>query len=118
METIKIQVEVNVNLSENTKNFIKSLFNGTTTTIASTTQAKPSISAMTSAESIGAPAKSAASSAEPVSKSIEDVRKILAQKVNEHRDAIKQKLTELGAPSVTKLDPGKYEDMYNFLEAL
>lgn len=63
----------------------------------------------------GAPAAQAASSA---SKSIEDVRKMLAQKVNEHRDVIKQKLNEFGAPSVTKLDPSKYDEMYNFLESL
>ncbi len=49
---------------------------------------------------------------------IEDVRKALVEKVNDHRDAIKQKLTELGASSVTKLDPAKYAEMYNFLKAL
>ena len=93
METIKISVEVSVNLSENTQKFLTLLFG-----IA------PS-----------APAAPAASSA---SKSIEDVRGMLAKKVNEHRDVIKQKLNELGAPSVTKLDPAKYDEMYNFLESL
>ena len=43
---------------------------------------------------------------------------MLAKKVNEHRDVIKQKLNELGAPSVTKLDTAKYDEMYNFLESL
>ena len=105
MEAIKISVEVSVNLSENTQNFIKSLFTGATA--AATTQTQKSASA--------APAAQAASSA---SKSIEDVRKMLAQKVNEHRDVIKQKLNELGAPSVTKLDPTKYDEMFNFLKAL
>lgn len=95
METIKISVEVSVNLSENTQNFIKSLFGN--------------------AIAPSAPAAPAASSA---SKSIEDVRGMLAKKVNEHRDVIKQKLNELGAPSVTKLDPAKYDEMYNFLESL
>ena len=92
METIKISVNVSVNLSENTQNFIKSLFN-----------AAPA-----------APAAPAGSS----SKTIEDVRKALSQKVNDHRSAIKEKLNELGAPSVTKLDPSKYDEMFNFLEAL
>jgi outer membrane biosynthesis protein TonB len=50
--------------------------------------------------------------------SIEDVRKALASKVNEHRQEIKEKLEELGAPSVTKLDPSKYEEMYNYLTSL
>ena len=137
MEAIKISVEVSVNLSENTQNFIKSLFGkaAVTTTAnahkpatAAPAQApksqatKPPAPAATSAPTksvanpaSGAPAAQAASSA---SKSIEDVRKMLAQKVNEHRDVIKQKLNELGAPSVTKLNPSKYDEMYNFLESL
>lgn len=144
MEAIKISVEVSVNLSENTQNFIKSLFGGAMVT--ATTQAQKPASAAPAAPAKpasqpapatapkpqapaaapaptkpaatpapGAPAAQAASSA---SKSIEDVRKMLAQKVNEHRDVIKQKLNEFGAPSVTKLDPSKYDEMYNFLESL
>lgn len=138
MEAFKISVEVNVNLSENTQSFIKSLFGGA---IVATTQAQkptPTVSAKpaskpapvqspkpqaaapapakrAAAPAPGAPAAQAASSA---SKSIEDVRKMLAQKVNEHRDVIKQKLNEFGAPSVTKLDPSKYDEMYNFLNTL
>ena len=135
MEAIKISVEVSVNLSENTQNFIKSLFGGAAVTATTQKPAtavpaqapkpqapKPQAPAATSAPTksvanpvSGAPAAQAASSA---SKSIEDVRKMLAQKVNEHRDVIKQKLNELGAPSVTKLNPSKYDEMYNFLESL
>lgn len=144
MEVIKISVEVSVNLSQNTQNFIKSLFGGAM--VIATTQAQKPASAAPAAPAKpasqpapapapkpqapaaapaptkpaatpapGAPAAQAASSA---SKSIEDVRKMLAQKVNEHRDVIKQKLNEFGAPSVTKLDPSKYDEMYNFLESL
>lgn len=113
METLKISVEVCVNLSENTQSFIKSLFGGAA--VAATIQAqKPAPAALAKPASPQAPAEAAPST----SKSIEDVRKMLAQKVNEHRDAIKQKLTEFGAPSVTKLDPAKYDEMYNFLESL
>ena len=142
MEAIKISVEVSVNLSENTQSFIKSLFGGA---MVATTQApKPQAPAAAPAKPVskpapaqtpkpqapaaapaptksaatpapGAPAAQAASSA---SKGIEDVRKMLAQKVNEHRDVIKQKLNEFGAPSVTKLDPSKYDEMYNFLKSL
>ena len=137
MEAIKISVEVSVNLSENTQNFIKSLFGKAAVTTTAHAQKpattapvqapkpqapKPQAPAATSAPTksvanpvSGAPAAQAASSA---SKSIEDVRKMLAQKVNEHRDVIKQKLNELGAPSVTKLNPSKYDEMYNFLESL
>lgn len=138
MEAFKISVEVSVNLSENTQSFIKSLFGGA---VVATTQAQkptPTVSAKpaskpapvqspkpqaaapaqtkpAAAPAPGAPAAQAVSS---VSKSIEDVRKMLAQKVNEHRDVIKQKLNEFGAPSVTKLDPSKYDEMYNFLNML
>ena len=137
MEAIKISVEVSVNLSENTQNLIKSLFGKAVVTTTAHAQKpataapaqapkpqapKPQAPAATSAPTksvanpaSGAPAAQAASSA---SKSIEDVRKMLAQKVNEHRDVIKQKLNELGAPSVTKLNPSKYDEMYNFLESL
>lgn len=141
MEAIKISVEVSVNLSENTQNFIKSLFGGAVVTATTQTQkhssvaSAKSVSKPVSAQSLkpqasavapaptkpaatpapGVPAAQAASSA---SKSIEDVRKMLAQKVNEHRDVIKQKLNEFNAPSVTKLDPSKYDEMYNFLESL
>ena len=105
METIKISVEVSVNLSENTQKFLTSLF----------AAGVPSGAQVAASVSKPAPAAPAASSA---SKSIEDVRGMLAKKVNEHRDVIKQKLNELGAPSVTKLDLAKYDEMYNFLESL
>lgn len=139
METIKISVEVSVNLSENTQNFIKSLFGNA---IAPSTPAapaakpapaapaalakpapakptpQPAAPAQTQSAAEPAPSAPAAPAASSASKNIEDVRGMLAEKVNEHRDEIKQKLNELGAPSVTKLDPAKYDEMYNFLESL
>lgn len=135
METIKISVEVSVNLSENTQNFIKSLFsNAPVTQIASAskpapqpTPAKPAPAKPTPQPAAPAqiqsaakpvPSAPAAPAASSASKTIEDVRGMLAKKVNEHRDVIKQKLNELGAPSVTKLDPAKYDEMYNFLVEL
>ena len=65
-----------------------------------------------------APVAPAASSASEPQRKIEEVRKVLASKVNDHRDVIKQKLNDLGAPSVTKLDPSKYNEMYDFLVSL
>ena len=139
METIKISVEVSVNLPENTQNFIKSLFGNVIAPsapaalaakpapAAPATPAKPAPAkptpqpaahAQTQSAAKPAPSAPAAPAASSASKNIEDVRGILAKKVNEHRDAIKQKLNELGAPSVTKLDPAKYDEMYNFLESL
>lgn len=130
METIKISVEVSVNLSENTQNFIKSLFTGAASGTAQVQKPAPAVSSNSAstqspkpkvpatAPASAKPAAQAAPATQAASKSIEDVRKMLAQKVNEHRDVIKQKLNELGAPSVTKLDPAKYDEMYNFLNAL
>ena len=136
METIKISVEVSVNLSENTQNFIKSMLGNVAASSAPVasvskpasavpvkpTPAKPTpqpaVPAQTQSAAKPAPSVHAAPAASSASKSIEDVRGMLAKKVNEHRDVIKQKLNELGAPSVTKLDPAKYDEMYNFLEAL
>ena len=150
METIKISVEVSVNLSENTQKFLTSLFAAgvpsgaqvaaSVSKPAPTTPAKPAPAkpapttpakpapakptpqpaapAQTQSAAEPAPSAPAAPAASSASKSIEDVRGMLAKKVNEHRDVIKQKLNELGAPSVTKLDPAKYDEMYNFLESL
>lgn len=139
METIKISVEVSVNLSENTQNFIKSLFGNAIAPSAPAAPAakpapaapatpakpapakptpQPAAHAQTQSAAKPAPSAPAAPAASSASKNIEDVRSMLAEKVNEHRDEIKQKLNELGAPSVTKLDPAKYDEMYNFLESL
>lgn len=141
MEAIKISVEVSVNLSENTQNFIKSLFGNVVTSVAALAQkpapvapAKPApqpapapapkpqapaaAPAQTNINAVPAPEAPAAQAASSAPKNIEDVRAMLAKKVNEYRDVIKQKLNELGAPSVTKLDPAKYDEMFNFLESL
>lgn len=119
METIKISVEVSVNLSENTQRFIKSLFGG----VVPETHKDVAPETHKDAGHVDAGHKakvaiaSATDSTAP-SKTIEEVREMLTKKVNEHREAIKQKLTELGAPSVTKLDPSKYDELYNFLNSL
>lgn len=49
---------------------------------------------------------------------IEDVRKLLSKKVNDHREAIKSKLTKLGAPNVSNMDKSKYGEFMEFLENL
>ena len=136
METIKISVEVSVNLSENTQKFLTSLFGNAIALSAPAAPAskpaptapakpapakptpQPAAPAQTQSAAEPAPSAPAAPAASSASKSIEDVRGMLVKKVNEHRDVIKQKLNELGAPSVTKLDPAKYDEMYNFLESL
>lgn len=114
MEPIKIEVSVKLNLSDNAKNFIASLLSNSSKSAVPT--AKPAIPAAKPATPAAKPAE------KPVEKkaevSIEDVRKALASKVASHRAEIKEKLDELGAPSVTKLDPAKYQEMLDFLNAL
>ena len=133
METVKISVEVSVNLQK----FLTSLFaigvpsgaqvaalvsKPAPAALAKPAPTKPTpqpaAPAQTQSAAEPAPSAHAAPAASSASKSIEDVRAMLAKKVNEHRDVIKQKLNELGAPSVTKLGPAKYDEMYNFLESL
>lgn len=50
--------------------------------------------------------------------SIQDIRTLLASKVDNHREAIRAKLTELGARNVTGLDAQKYDAFYEFLKNL
>lgn len=116
LEPIKVSVDVNVHLSEKTEQFILGLFSG-----KSVNNTKPA------APAAKPESKPAASAAKPESKpantasdniSIEDVREALSKKVATHRSEIKEKLTELGAPSVTKLDKSKYSEMLNFLNSL
>lgn len=50
--------------------------------------------------------------------SIQDIRTLLASKVDNNREAIRAKLTELGAKNVTGLDPRNYDSFYGFLKNL
>lgn len=49
---------------------------------------------------------------------IQDIRTLLASKVDNHREAIRAKLTELGAKNVTGLDVRNYDSFYEFLKDL
>lgn len=142
METIKIAIDVNVNLSEATQAFVKNLFSGHCTCNSAptvqtpakpaaepepvkpqaTVQEAPTVQPAAPAHSEPAATPvlgpSAAQAVTSATVSIEQVRKALAEKINDYRSVIKQKLNELGAPSVTKLDPAKYNEMYEFLNAL
>lgn len=128
MDTIKISVDVNVNLSETTKAFFINLF-GHSNVAQNVKCVNPAVDMTAKSDSSKGvnSSKSETKSAEPTQNKatattaaastvkIDQVRKALAEKVNDHRANIKAKLEELGAPSVTKLDPSKYEEMYNFL---
>ena len=117
LEPIKVSVDVNVHLSEKTEGFILDLVKSI----------MPDVVKAPAAPAAKPESKPAAPAAKPESKpastasdniSIEDVREALSKKVATHRGEIKEKLTELGAPSVTKLDKSKYSEMLNFLNSL
>ena len=117
LEPIKVSVDVNVHLSEKTEGFIldlvKSIMPDVVKATASPAAKSESKPAAPAAKSESKPANTASDNI-----SIEDVREALSKKVAAHRSEIKEKLTELGAPSVTKLDKSKYSDMLNFLNSL
>lgn len=127
LEPIKVSVDVNVHLSEKTEQFILGLFSGKSVNntkpaaSAAKPESKPAASAAKQESKPAAPAakpesKSANTASDNIS--IEDVREALSKKIAAHRSEIKEKLTELGAPSVTKLDKSKYSEMLNFLNSL
>lgn len=121
MEPIKIEVSVELNLSEDVKNFVASLVSNSSKPAAPAAKPAPvpAKPAAPAAKPAPAPAKPAAKPAEDKAEvSIEDVRKALASKVANHRAEIKDKLDEFGAPSVTKLDPAKYQEMLDYLNSL
>lgn len=132
MEAIQINVSVELNMSQDTKDFISSLFKSNLQGVL-LTPAKQ-VSAPAKPASVPAPEKPAAPAPAPApvpakptapvsasvstSITIEQVRQALAAKINGHREEIKNKLNSLGAPSVTKLDPAKYSEMFTFLNSL
>ena len=106
LEPIKVSVDVNVHLSEKTEGFILDLVKSI----------MPDVVKAPAAPAAKPESKPANTASDNIS--IEDVREALSKKVATHRSEIKEKLTELGAPSVTKLDKSKYSEMLNFLNSL
>ena len=126
MEPIQIHVSVELNLSQDVKNFLASVVSNHVAAPAAPAPAAPAAKPVPAAPAAkpvpaakpapAAPAAPAAPTAPQVT--IEQVRRALAAKVNGHREEIKEKLNSLGAPSVTKLDPAKYAEMFTFLNTL
>ena len=114
MEPIQINVSVELNLSQDVKNFLASVVSNHVAAPAAPAPKAPE------APKPAAPAAPAAPAPAPEAPgvTIEQVRQALAAKVNGHREEIKEKLNSLGAPSVTKLDPAKYGEMFTFLNGL
>lgn len=132
MDPIKISINVNVELSEATRNFISGLFGKvieaapavetttkkiaptTTTSTAGTTTATTKAAAASTTTTTTA----AAVAEEESEYSITDVRSFMAQKLNDHRSEIKKKLTALGTDSVTNLEKAHYAEFIEYLQSL
>ena len=113
MEPIQIHVSVELNLSQDVKNFLTSVVSNCISGSAPAPQSAPAPASAPAPQPAPVPASAPAPQV-----TIEQVRQALAAKVNGHREEIKEKLNSLGAPSVTKLDPAKYFEMFTFLNAL
>ena len=122
MEPIQINVSVELNLSQDVKNFLASVVSNHVAAPAAPAASAAPAPAVKPAPAASAPAAKPAPAAPAAPAApqvtIEQVRRALAAKVNGHREEIKEKLNSLGAPSVTKLDPAKYTEMFTFLNAL
>ena len=120
-----IQINVTIKLDGGTQAFLSALFHGTTQPVAASAPVEqPDPAPAKPAEQPGpvAPAKPAEQPkpAAPAQSSItiDSLRELAMTKMNAHRVEIKQKLTELGTPSITKLDASKYQEMFEFLKNL
>lgn len=109
-----IKINISVKLSDDTKEFLMSLFGKSDVTKVEVLESEPK-SAQKSAPKPASVPKTDTSGKDEPSITIEMVRELLSDKVKEHRSEIKERLSELGAPSVTKLSPDKYKDLYGFL---
>lgn len=128
-----IQINVTVKLDDATQAFLSSLFHGTAKPAAASApveQPKPAPAKPAEQPKPTAPVEqpkpvSAKPAEQPKSEApaqssitIDSLRELAMTKMNAHRVEIKQKLTELGTPSITKLDASKYQEMYDFLKSL
>lgn len=123
-----IQINVTIKLDDAAQAFLGSLFGGMVKPAGEqskpATQQKPAAKpapVAKPAEKPAAPAeqpKPAPTASTQSSITIDSLRELAMTKMNVHRAEIKQKLTELGTPSITKLDVAKYQEMYDFLKGL
>jgi hypothetical protein len=130
-----IQINVTIKFDDATQAFLGSLFGGLVKPVGEQTkpvtqqkpaaEQKPAPVALVASKPAEKPAEqpkpvAAAPAAAPAQSSItiDSLRELAMTKMNAHRVEIKQKLTELGTPSITKLDVSKYQEMYDFLKGL
>ena len=122
-----IQINVTVKFDDVTQAFLGSLFGGLVKPAgepqkpAEPKPAEPKPAEQKPAEQKPAePVATTTIATAPTQSSItiDSLRELAMTKMNAHRVEIKQKLTELGTPSITKLDVSKYQEMHDFLKGL
>ena len=129
METIKLAVEIKLDFSDSTKAFIAALLtsihtdgNGTVKKVQNekeTTENTPIPDVKEEETKLPEADKPAEVQEMPKTViTIEEIRNAVMGKVNDFRDEIKAKLSELNAPSVSKISPDKYEEFYDFINSL
>ena len=104
MEPIKVEINVNVNLSEETKQFVANL-------LANAAAPKPSAPAPKPEPEPQANGNSAEITRD-------QVREACKSKLKTHQAELRAKLEELGATSITTLDESRLAEMYNFANSL
>lgn len=129
MDTIKLAVEIKVDFSDSTKAFITALLTSIHTDGGETVKKVQNEKETTENKSIPdvkedevkLPKADKPAEVPEMPKAvitIEEIRNAVMGKVNDFRDEIKAKLSELNAPSVSKISPDKYEEFYNFINSL
>ena len=110
-----IQINVTIKFDDATQAFLGSLFGG----LVKPAEQKPAEQKPVEQQKPAEQTKPAEQQ-KPAQSSItiDSLRELAMTKMNAHRVEIKQKLTELGTPSITKLDATKYQEMYDFLKGL
>lgn len=123
METIKVSIDVNINLSQTTKDFLKGLMSETVMPIkpAVAEAAIPVKPVVAEAMAPAASQPTASTQAKPAPSktvTIEMIRAAVSAKSGTHRDELRAKLTEFGAKNVTGLVPEHYEEFLDYINSL
>lgn len=124
MNLVKVQFKIDIDNDEQVslmKNFITSL-KGTAGESVIVKAPVETVRTKTEVAETATPAATAVatnSAGTPIAScTLVDIRAQLGIKVENNRDAIKNKLSELGAESATNLSLDKYDEFYKFLKAL
>lgn len=117
---MKVEIKIEANLEETQDlEMVRKICQviGANPVTVKTTDVKKPVPAQDVKKPAPAPAPEKTEESEPAV-SIQDIRTLLASKVDNHREAIRAKLTELGARNVTGLDARNYDAFYEFLKDL